>query len=222
MALLIGKVHSIDCCMQQRKGSHYFVTVGEKHVMYWYMNSDKYSASGSANNVSSVQQEITEQVHEQQGKTNPGSVAVLKGRSGVMSHAYKHETFVDVACGRNERSTSTGGKGDLDTVYCITAKGTLVCFGQSRCMEKWVEMQTQASMGISTTGKFVAVSCVDGVVRLFESGSLAYVTTLPKPPPLGAANVHASPDAKDISIANSIPTPSTDGSQVRSLSPFLS
>ena len=41
------------------------------------------------------------------------------------------------------------------------------------------------------TNDHLMCGCSDGVIRVFEPKKLAHVLTLPKPPPLGTANIEA-------------------------------
>ncbi|CAM9443959.1 unnamed protein product, partial [Ectocarpus fasciculatus] len=85
---------------------------------------------------------------------------------------------------------SGAGAADLDSMFCVTAEGVLCAFTRGGVMEHWVSLEAPAAYGLSVhEDGTLAVACADGVVRLFKADSLGYVATLPRPPPLGHANI---------------------------------
>lgn len=66
-------------------------------------------------------------------------------------------------------------------------------------MEHWVSLEAPAAYGLSVhEDGTLAVACADGVVRLFKADSLGYVATLPRPPPLGHANIASVRELQEI------------------------
>ncbi|KAJ3185483.1 hypothetical protein HDU87_000106 [Geranomyces variabilis] len=90
--------------------------------------------------------------------------------------ADKPNAFADVGCLR-------GADGETAT-YAITQDGTLMYFNHSRQMEKWVDMKVTAGRALHVTDKYIACGGSDGVLRLFDSTTLQYIMTFPKPHPL--------------------------------------
>ncbi|CAI9729696.1 mitogen-activated protein kinase-binding protein 1-like isoform X3 [Octopus vulgaris] len=133
----------------------YFVTVGSRHVKFWYMASSnsKPRRAGSMIN-----------------ETVP-----LMGRSGILGEQ-KNNFFKDVACGKGAMSAYT---------YTITQSGLLCEFNEKRLLEKWVELRAKNATGMAVGEKNVFIGCANGVIRVFDAQNLHFVASLPKPHPLG-------------------------------------
>eukprot|EP00698_Gefionella_okellyi_P013762 TRINITY_DN3787_c0_g1_i1.p1 TRINITY_DN3787_c0_g1~~TRINITY_DN3787_c0_g1_i1.p1 ORF type:complete len:1290 (-),score=231.05 TRINITY_DN3787_c0_g1_i1:3642-7487(-) len=99
---------------------------------------------------------------------------------GLPASAGTHieNVFTDIACGRGTNAAY---------VYAVTRTGILCSFNQTqRNLEKWVDLKaTLGAFSLSLSGDQIACACGDGIVRLFVAGTLAFVATLPRPPPLG-------------------------------------
>lgn len=95
----------------------------------------------------------------------------LEGRFGILGD-HKNSSFADVSCEENE-------------TYAITEKGILAFFGSGRVLEKWVDLKVHGGFSIATTERMVVCGCSDGIVRVFERGTLGYMATLPRPHQLG-------------------------------------
>ncbi|GAB1607476.1 WD repeat-containing protein 62-like [Argonauta hians] len=133
----------------------YFVTVGSRHVKFWYMASSntKPKRPGSMIN-----------------ETVP-----LMGRSGILGEQ-KNNFFKDVACGKGSMASYT---------YTITLSGLLCEFNEKRLLEKWVELRAKNATGMSVGEDYVFIGCANGVIRVFDSHNLQFVASLPKPHYLG-------------------------------------
>ncbi|XP_025105173.1 mitogen-activated protein kinase-binding protein 1-like isoform X6 [Pomacea canaliculata] len=125
-----------------------FVTVGNRHVKFWYLDSSK----------SKINQTVP-----------------LLGRSGILGEQ-KNNFFCDVACGRGRWSGST---------FVITQSGLLCEFNEKRLLDKWVELMTKSASCIAAGEEHIYVGCAEGVVRVFSTGTLSFVTSLPHPHFLG-------------------------------------
>lgn len=76
-------------------------------------------------------------------------------------------------------------------------------------------MKTPVAMGLSVSDQYIAVACDNGITRLFSPNNLQYITTLPKPAPLGCEVVfffnwlftqqNAKPDNRFLSQPNVYP-----------------
>ena len=55
-----------------------------------------------------------------------------------------------------------------------------------------MDIKAHKALSLSVTENYVVISGRDGIVRLFESSTLRYINTFPRPPPLGHTNVTAS------------------------------
>ncbi|CAM9266437.1 unnamed protein product [Ectocarpus sp. 12 AP-2014] len=138
------------------------------------------------------------------GEVSP-VVGVLEGWAATIGEELKGATFVDV-CSSGKRSGGGRGGGhggagaaDLDSVFCVTAEGVLCAFTRGGVMEHWVSLEAPAAYGLSVhEDGTLAVACADGVVRLFKADSLGYVATLPRPPPLGHANIASVRELQEI------------------------
>lgn len=66
-------------------------------------------------------------------------------------------------------------------------------------MEHWVSLEAPAAYGLSVhEDGTLAAACADGLVRLFKADDLRYVATLPRPPPLGRANMSSVRELQEI------------------------
>ncbi|KAJ3025949.1 hypothetical protein HDV00_012293, partial [Rhizophlyctis rosea] len=149
---------------------NFFVTVGLRHIKFWAFDT----------NTSLLKKPSLQQLTK-------GQVQLIEGRYGVMGD-HKNSCFADVTCLET-------ANGDVHT-YAITEKGLLVLFSAERVMEKWVDLKVTAGLSICANEAYIACGCTDGVIRLFEPTTLKYITTLPKPHPLGidvALNVYQHP-----------------------------
>lgn len=122
----------------------------------------------------------------------------VEGAPGLLhSEAVLHElsgsTFVDVRCG-------TGASAGM--VFAVTPTGTVTCVLETRVLDRYVAAEASDAFAITCADHMLAVACTDGIVRLFAAATLEYVTTLPSPPALGAANVAPSQDAVRLSLAS--------------------
>ncbi|KAF9581116.1 mitogen-activated protein kinase binding protein 1, partial [Lunasporangiospora selenospora] len=101
-------------------------------------------------------------------------VQVLDGRSGILGEM-RDCNFVDAVCSPEGRFT-----------YAVSSNGTLCLFTEGRVLEKWVDLHVRGAYSVNLEERCVVCACTDGMIRLFEHGTLEYIGTLPKPPPLGA------------------------------------
>eukprot|EP01052_Picozoa_sp_SAG31_P013122 SAG31_NODE_783_length_12123_cov_5.272130_10_plen_1022_part_00 len=88
-----------------------------------------------------------------------------------------------------------GGAGALDKeeTYCLSSRGLLCLFNNSRTIERYVNVKpgtssltTRRALCITASEACVVIGGSDGVVRLFAPGTLKYMATLPRPAPCGA------------------------------------
>lgn len=129
-----NKVSSRVFAVSFSQDSSYFVTAGNRHVKFWYLDASK------ERRVLGQSQPITAQPflpaawsnnlpffpHTQVNSTVP-----LIGRSGLLGD-HKNSVFSGVACGRGRMASST---------YCITNSGLLCLFNSSRQLEAWVNLK---------------------------------------------------------------------------------
>ncbi|KXJ04915.1 WD repeat-containing protein 62, partial [Exaiptasia diaphana] len=109
----------------------------------------------------------------------------IKGRAGLLGELRSH-TFCDVVCGVGNNSNYT---------YCVTTAGALCCFNAKRKLEKFVEIGSSKALCMVADDKFLICGYNNGFIRIFDSGSLEFITTLPKPHYLGvniADGIHPS------------------------------
>ena len=99
----------------------------------------------------------------------------------------KEKTFCSVAVGK-------------ESVFALTSEGFLCVFTAERAMDKWMDLHVGNGYVLTTSGKYLVCGCADGIIRCFDSNTMSHIVTLPRPPPLGQANI--SPDKKRIMIAS--------------------
>lgn len=61
-----------------------------------------------------------------------------------------------------------------------------------------VSLEVPTAYGLDLHDGNLAVACVDSLVRLFSAADLQYIVTLPRPPPLGSANIASIRELQDI------------------------
>jgi len=76
-------------------------------------------------------------------------------------------------------------------VYALSCNGILYIFDAQRRMLKWMGIKVDKAYSCAMTNDFLMCGCSDGTVRVFEPGTLNHILTLPKPPPLGTANIES-------------------------------
>ncbi|CAM9265955.1 unnamed protein product, partial [Hapterophycus canaliculatus] len=144
----------------------------------------------------------TDEVREAAGVDSPAS-CVLEGWTAILLDEFKEAIFLDVSSsceigvsegvggrGGGGAGTACGRAAGLESVFCVTSEGILCAFTRGGVMEHWVSLEAPAAYGLSVhENGTLAAACADGLVRLFEAESLLYVATLPRPPPLGCANI---------------------------------
>ncbi|XP_052390682.1 mitogen-activated protein kinase-binding protein 1 isoform X2 [Carassius gibelio] len=99
----------------------------------------------------------------------------LMGRSGLLGEL-QNNFFCDVACGRGLRSDST---------FCVTASGLLCEFNAQRVLDRWVHLQTGSARSLAVTEDLIFCGGANGTVRVFGASDLRFISTLPRPHPLG-------------------------------------
>lgn len=97
----------------------------------------------------------------------------------------KEKTFCSVAVSK-------------DNIFALTQDGVLCVFTLERAMDKWMDLHAGSGYVLTTLGKYLLCGCSDGIIRCFDAESLEHIVTLPRPPPLGQANI--SPDKKRMVI----------------------
>lgn len=97
------------------------------------------------------------------------------GRSAILGEL-RNNDFCAVACGKGEM---------IDSTYAITRNGHLVEFNSRRLLDKWVMCRTTSANCMVASAKLIFVGCGDAIIRVFNTETLEYVTTLPRTHYLG-------------------------------------
>ena len=69
--------------------------------------------------------------------------------------------------------------------------GHLYVYDKNRKLAKWMNIKVDRALSCTMTAEYLFCGCSDGVIRVFDATSLEHKMTLPKPPPLGSANIEA-------------------------------
>ena len=107
----------------------------------------------------------------------------------------KLKVFVGVAC-------------RLGQVFSLAADGHLYVYDKNRKLTKWMNIKVEKAISCTMTNEHLICGCSDGIVRVFGTKSLEHIITLPKPPPLGSANIETGvkkvriPSTKDSKFAD--------------------
>ncbi|KAG0046358.1 mitogen-activated protein kinase binding protein 1 [Gryganskiella cystojenkinii] len=121
------------------------------------------------------------------GTSTAHNIQVIDGRAGILGEL-RDSNYVDAVCSHDGHFT-----------YAITSNGVLSQFSENRVLEKWVDLQVRGAYSVNLTEDgSVVCACTDGVIRLFQSESLKYIATLPKPEPIATFLRSVNPDEADV------------------------
>ncbi|KAF6724099.1 Mitogen-activated protein kinase-binding protein 1 [Oryzias melastigma] len=151
-----NKVSSKVTAVSFSDDSSYFVTAGNRHVKFWYLDHDKTS------------------------KVN--ATVPLLGRSGLLGEL-RNNFFSDVACGRGRRSSSTFCITSSGLLCEFNERRLLDKWVELRRVDS---ASTSQATCLSVTEEFIFCGCSDGTVRAFSPVNLHFLCTLPRPHSLGA------------------------------------
>ena len=76
-------------------------------------------------------------------------------------------------------------------VFALAADGHLYVYDRNRKLTKWMNIKVERALASAMTNEYLFCGCSDGVIRVFGTRNLEHITTLPKPPPLGSANIES-------------------------------
>ncbi|NXE76269.1 MABP1 protein, partial [Cochlearius cochlearius] len=160
-----NKVSSKVTAVSFSEDCSYFVTAGNRHIKFWYLDDSKTS------------------------KVN--ATVPLLGRSGLLGEL-RNNFFADVACGRGKKADSTFCITSSGLLCEFNEKRLLDKWVELR-REHIANLsscvlcppQTTVANCISVNHDYIFCGCADGTVRIFNPLNLHFVTTLPKPHFLG-------------------------------------
>ncbi|KAJ6667309.1 hypothetical protein lerEdw1_017287 [Lerista edwardsae] len=150
-----NKVSSKVTAVSFSEDCSYFVTAGNRHIKFWYLDDSKTS------------------------KVN--ATVPLLGRSGLLGEL-RNNFFTDVACGRGKKADSTFCITSSGLLCEFNEKRLLDKWVELRNTDSFT---TTVANCISVTHDYIFCGCADGTVRIFNPSNLHFVTTLPKPHFLG-------------------------------------
>ncbi|NWV85151.1 MABP1 protein, partial [Dasyornis broadbenti] len=150
-----NKVSSKVTAVSFAEDCSYFVTAGNRHIKFWYLDDSKTS------------------------KVN--ATVPLLGRSGLLGEL-RNNFFADVACGRGKKADSTFCITSSGLLCEFNEKRLLDKWVELRNTDSFT---TTVANCISVNHDYIFCGCADGTVRIFNPLNLHFVTTLPKPHFLG-------------------------------------
>ncbi|NXI92764.1 MABP1 protein, partial [Psophia crepitans] len=150
-----NKVSSKVTAVSFSEDCSYFVTAGNRHIKFWYLDDSKTS------------------------KVN--ATVPLLGRSGLLGEL-RNNFFADVACGRGKKADSTFCITSSGLLCEFNEKRLLDKWVELRNTDSFT---TTVANCISVNHDYIFCGCADGTVRVFNPLNLHFVTTLPKPHFLG-------------------------------------
>ncbi|NWZ18319.1 MABP1 protein, partial [Asarcornis scutulata] len=150
-----NKVSSKVTAVSFSEDCSYFVTAGNRHIKFWYLDDSKTS------------------------KVN--ATVPLLGRSGLLGEL-RNNFFADVACGRGKKADSTFCITSSGLLCEFNEKRLLDKWVELRVS---FVLSTTVANCISVNHDYIFCGCADGTVRIFNPLNLHFVTTLPKPHFLG-------------------------------------
>ncbi|NWX30442.1 MABP1 protein, partial [Notiomystis cincta] len=155
-----NKVSSKVTAVSFSEDCSYFVTAGNRHIKFWYLDDSKTS------------------------KVN--ATVPLLGRSGLLGEL-RNNFFADVACGRGKKADSTFCITSSGLLCEFNEKRLLDKWVELRVSftSSYSAIFTTVANCISVNHDYIFCGCADGTVRIFNPLNLHFVTTLPKPHFLG-------------------------------------
>ncbi|NXV99225.1 MABP1 protein, partial [Fregetta grallaria] len=153
-----NKVSSKVTAVSFSEDCSYFVTAGNRHIKFWYLDDSKTS------------------------KVN--ATVPLLGRSGLLGEL-RNNFFADVACGRGKKADSTFCITSSGLLCEFNEKRLLDKWVELRVSSTSSCSATTVANCISVNHDYIFCGCADGTVRIFNPLNLHFVTTLPKPHFLG-------------------------------------
>ncbi|KAL4656482.1 mitogen-activated protein kinase-binding protein 1 isoform X2 [Arapaima gigas] len=158
-----NKVSSKVTAVSFSEDSSYFVTAGNRHVKFWYLE------------------------HNKSSKVN--ATVPLLGRSGLLGEL-RNNFFSDVACGKGRKAESTFCITSSGLLCEFNDKRMLDKWVELRvsecfCVFPSCTLQTSQATSLSVTEEFIFCGCADGTVRAFSPVNLHFICTLPRPHSLG-------------------------------------
>ncbi|XP_008396947.1 mitogen-activated protein kinase-binding protein 1 isoform X1 [Poecilia reticulata] len=151
-----NKVSSKVTAVSFSYDSSYFVTAGNRHVKFWYLD------------------------HTKTSKLN--ATVPLLGRSGLLGEL-RNNFFSDVACGRGRQSSSTFCITSSGLLCEFNDRRLLDKWVDLRRIDSACSSQATC---LSVTEEFIFCGCSDGTVRVFSPVNLHFLCSLPRPHCLGA------------------------------------
>ncbi|XP_058255005.1 mitogen-activated protein kinase-binding protein 1 isoform X2 [Hemibagrus wyckioides] len=150
-----NKVSSKVMAVSFSDDSSYFVTAGNRHVKFWYLD------------------------HTKASKVN--ATVPLLGRSGLLGEL-RNNFFSDVACGKGRKASSTFCITSSGLLCEFNDKRLLDKWVELR---KNDNITTGLATALSVTEDLIFCGCADGTVRAFNPVNLHFLCTLPRPHSLG-------------------------------------
>ncbi|XP_010793884.1 mitogen-activated protein kinase-binding protein 1-like [Notothenia coriiceps] len=151
-----NKVSSKVTAVSFSDDSSYFVTAGNRHVKFWYLD------------------------HAKTSKVN--ATVPLLGRSGLLGEL-RNNFFSDVACGRGKQASSTFCITSSGLLCEFNDRRLLDKWVELRSVDSAPASQATS---LSVTDELIFCGCSDGTVRAFSPVNLHFLCTLPRPHCLGA------------------------------------
>ncbi|XP_077394501.1 mitogen-activated protein kinase-binding protein 1 isoform X2 [Festucalex cinctus] len=151
-----NKVSSKVTAVSFSHDSSYFVTAGNRHIKFWYLDHSR---------------------------TSKVSAAVpLLGRSGLLGEL-KNNFFCDVACGQGQQASSTFCISTSGLLVQLDQRRMLHKWVELRRVDSAPASQATC---LCVTDELIFCGCSDGAVRAFSPHTLHFLCTLPRPHFLGA------------------------------------
>ncbi|XP_016129509.1 mitogen-activated protein kinase-binding protein 1 isoform X1 [Sinocyclocheilus grahami] len=155
VVIAANKVSSKVTAVSFSADSSYFVTAGNRHVKFWYLD------------------------HTKSSKVN--ATVPLLGRSGLLGEL-RNNFFSDVACGKGRKANSTFCITSSGLLCEFNDKRMLDKWVELRKNDSFA---TSMATSLSVSEDLIFCGCADGTVRAFSPTDLHFICTLPHPHSLG-------------------------------------
>jgi len=87
--------------------------------------------------------------------------------------------------------------------FILSSDGHLIELdNDQREISRWVNLKTDKALSLTIYNDNLICGCAEGIIRIFNSTTLQYKSTLHRPPPLGKANIDSNSKKINISVTN--------------------
>jgi len=116
---------------------------------------------------------------------------------------YFHINKFNIDTGKLKEKTFSVAKINGEKTFILSKDGHLIELDNNiKEISRWVNLKTEKALSLTIHQDNLICACSDGIIRIFNSNTLQYKSTLHRPPPLGKANIDSNTKKINISVTN--------------------